>query len=72
MILLLFLPRLSLCMDLLILMDINISICLQTWLKLFKIYLLHLLLEVEVEVEVEVMDLFILMDINISICLNTW
>jgi hypothetical protein len=65
MILSLFLPRLPQGMDLLILMDISISICPHTWHRLFKIYLLNLLLEVEA-------DLFILMNINIKICLHTW
>jgi hypothetical protein len=64
---LLFLPRLPLGMDLLILMDINITICLNTWLMLFKIYILYLLLKVEVEVKV-----YVLMYINIRISLNIW
>ena len=46
-------------MNLSILMDINISICLNTWLMLFEICNLYLRLQVEVEVEIEVMDLFI-------------
>jgi hypothetical protein len=65
MILSLFLPRLPQGMDLLILMDISISICPHTWHRLFRIYLLNLLLEVEA-------DLFILMNVNIRICLHTW
>ena len=75
MILLLFL-LVSLCLrlDLLNLMDINITTCLQFWLKPFKIWPLHLLhQEVEVKIMVMVMvmlifllDLLNLMVINIT------
>ena len=77
MILLLFLP-VSLCLrlDLLNLMDVNITTCLQSWLKLFKIWPLHLLHQ-EVKVKIVVMlivllDLLNLMVINITTCLQFW